>query len=88
MEEKVIDNMKPYEHPTMYEEQLLDELTGRSEVPMVSTMTGTDDYGYSANDYVRNSPEYQVRPDPPHEESSLVLNSSDYSFLNSVNTFY
>ena len=88
MEEKVIDNMKPYDHPTMYEEQLLDELTGRSEVPMVSTMTGTDDYGYSANDYVRNSPEYQVRPDPPHEESSLVLSSSDYSFLNSVNTFY
>lgn len=86
LDENTIDNMKPYDQPTMYEGQLLDELTNRSDVPMISTMTGTDDYGYTAADYMRNSIEYQRRPEPGAED--MGLSSADYSFLSSVNTFY
>lgn len=85
-DENTVDNTKQYDQPTMYEGQLLDELMGRSSEPMISTMTGTDDYGYSARDYIKNSPEYQRQPEPGSED--MGLSASDYEFLNAVNTFY
>ena len=85
MDENVIDNMKPYDQPTMYEQQLLTELTS-IEVPQISNMNGRDVYGYSSQDYIRNSPAYQYQPEP--RPDNLNLSADDYTFLNSVNTFY
>ena len=85
-DENTVDNTKRYDQPTMYEGQLLEELMGQSSEPMISTMTGTDDYGYSAKDYIKNSPEYQHQPEPGSED--MGLSASDYEFLNAVNTFY
>lgn len=83
VEANIVDNMKPYEHETLYEGQLLAELT--NQVPSVSNMQGTDKYGYTANDYLRNSPMSRVHR---NESEHLNLSQSDYAFLNSVNTFY
>ena len=85
MEDNEVDNMKPYDQPTMYEQQLLSELTG-NEVPQISNMTGRDPYGYTSQDYIRNSQQYQYRPEPQTE--NLNLSGEDYAFLNAVNTFY
>lgn len=83
IESNTVDNMKPYEHETLYEEQLLSELTNQQE--KISNMQGRDVYGYTAQDYIKNSPDYQVHR---QNENNLQLTLSDYDFLNSVNTFY
>ena len=85
LEENVVNNMVPYDHPTMYEEQLLSELTGTSNVPKISTMVGRDVYGYSASDYIKNSPDLHTKV---QESPDVVLDKSDYSFLSEVNSFY
>ena len=85
LEENTVNNMVPYDHPTMYEEQLLSELTGTSNIPKISTMVGRDVYGYSASDYIKNSPDLHTRV---QESPDVVLDKSDYSFLSEVNSFY
>lgn len=85
LEENTVNNMVPYDQPTMYEEQLLSELTGTSNVPKISTMVGRDVYGYSASDYIKNSPDLHTRV---QESPDVVLDKSDYSFLSEVNSFY
>ena len=85
LEENTVNNMVPYDQPTMYEEQLLSELTGTSNIPKISTMVGRDVYGYSASDYIKNSPDLHTRV---QESPDVVLDKSDYSFLSEVNSFY
>ena len=85
LEENTVNNMVPYDHPTMYEEQLLSELTGTSNIPKISTMVGRDVYGYSASDYIKNSPDLHTKV---QESPDVVLDKSDYSFLSEVNSFY
>lgn len=83
VEANTVDNMKPYEHETLYEGQLLRELT--NQAPSVTNMMGRDNYGYSSQDYIQNSPQIQVQK---QESQDMGLSSSDYAFLSSVNTFY
>ena len=85
LEENTVNNMVPYDQPTMYEEQLLSELTGTSNIPKISTMVGRDVYGYSASDYIKNSPDLHTKV---QESPDVVLDKSDYSFLSEVNSFY
>lgn len=80
-----VDNMVPYEHPTLYEEQLLSELTGTSDIPKVSNMVGRDVYGYTASDYIKNTPEAKQQI---QESPDVSMDKSDYMFLNEVNTFF
>lgn len=84
LEENVVDNMKPYDHPTMYEGQLLAELTGNSEIVQVSNMSGVDEYGYSSHDYMQNLSSGKPQEDHPN----APLTSTDYAFLSDVNTFF
>ena len=85
MDENTVDNLKPYDQPTMYEGQLLSELIGK-EVPMISNMQGRDVYGYTARDYLNNSEQYQRYGNEP--EIGYNLTREDYDFLNDVNQFY
>lgn len=85
VDSQVVDNMKPFEHETLYEEQLRAELTNTANVQQVSNMVGRDEYGYSSQDYLRNS---NVNTLPRQESPDVTLSSSDLSFLSSVNVFY
>lgn len=73
VDENTINNMLPYDAPTMYEEQLLRDLT-------TPTSIGLDEYGYAPEDYNRVG-QLQPTDDVSH------LSASDISFFSSVNIF-
>ena len=75
--EETVNNMVPYEHATMYEEQLLHDLTNPG-------FRGIDELGYSYDDYARGDTRNQLRKNPDEGD----LSASDYSFFTSVNSFY
>jgi hypothetical protein len=74
-EENVVNNMLPYDCPTMYEEQLLHDLTNTG-------FNGKDEYGYSYDRYVENSNRMQKN------ETTDTFDANDYAYFSSVNSFY
>ena len=77
LNEYTINNMKPYDAPTMYEEQLLHDLTNPG-------FRGVDEYGYSYDRYSHTT----NRQGMTKNESDDYLSAEDYSFYSSINTFY
>lgn len=75
--EDTVNNMLPYEHPTMYEEQLLHDLTNPG-------FRGIDELGYSYDDYHHEERGGGMGRNPDEGD----LSAADYSYFSSVNTFY
>ena len=73
-EENHINNMLPYDGPTMYEDQLLHDLTN-------SGFHGKDEYGYDYDRYTSNSNKMAKN------ETSDSFDAADYSYFSSVNSF-
>ena len=79
IEDSVVDNMIPYETPTVYEEQLLHDLTSNYSGTR-PTVNGYDDYGYRNDQYVSSTLQNTS------EEHNLTR--ADMAFFNEVNSFY
>ena len=75
--EETINNMLPYDHPTMYEEQLLHDLTNPG-------FRGYDENGYSYEDYHQGARGSTMAKNPDDSD----LSAADYSYFSSINTFY
>jgi hypothetical protein len=76
---KIVDNMKPYDTPTIYEEQALHDLTvDRSGV--FNGVHGTDEYGYTREQYNQTGGLQSSKDE--------TLSSSDMAFFSSVNNFF
>lgn len=73
-EEQTINNMLPYDHPTIYEEQLLHDLTAKP-------FQGKDEYGYSYEQYNQSG---QLQKNQTEDSFS----AEDYSYFTSVNNFF
>jgi hypothetical protein len=73
-EENHINNMLPYDGPTMYEEQLLHDLTNGG-------FRGKDEYGYDYDRYTNNSNKMAKN------ETSDSFDAADYSYFSSVNSY-
>ena len=69
--------MKPYDHPTMYEEQLLHDLTS-SDNESFSNDGGTDIYGYTKRQYQQNE---QL------QRNTNDLSMSDVAFFRELNSY-
>ena len=79
IEDSIVDNMIPYETPTVYEEQLLHDLTSNYSGTR-PTVNGYDDYGYRNDQYVSSTLQNTS------QEHSLTR--ADMAFFNEVNSFY
>ncbi len=77
--ENVINNMLPYDTPTMYEEQLLNDLTNGGISSYVDA-SGRDDLGYRPNQYDSS---YGMKPSEPDGGYSR----SELSFFANINSF-
>ena len=75
--EEAVNNMLPYDHPTMYEEQLLHDLTNPG-------FRGIDELGYSYDRYAQNG----GRSGLVKNEDDSDLSATDYAYFSSVNSFY
>jgi hypothetical protein len=75
--EDTVNNMLPYEHPTLYEEQLLHDLTNTG-------FRGVDELGYAYEDYNHGERHNQLQRNPDESD----LSASDYAYFSSVNSFY
>lgn len=73
--EEAVNNMLPYDHPTMYEEQLLHDLTNPG-------FRGIDELGYSYDRYAQNG----GRGGLVKNEDDSDLTASDYAYFSSVNS--
>ena len=73
--EETINNMLPYDHPTMYEEQLLHDLTNPG-------FRGIDENGYSYGDYHHEERGGDMRRNSDEGD----LTASDYAYFSSVNS--
>ena len=73
--EETVNNMLPYDHPTMYEEQLLHDLTNPG-------FRGIDELGYSYDRYAQNG----GRGGLVKNEDDSDLTASDYAYFSSVNS--
>jgi hypothetical protein len=73
--EEAVNNMLPYDHPTMYEEQLLHDLTNPG-------FRGIDELGYSYDRYAQNG----GRSGLVKNEDDSDLTASDYAYFSSVNS--
>ena len=73
--EEAINNMLPYDHPTMYEEQLLHDLTNPG-------FRGIDENGYSYSDYHHEERGGGMGRNPDEGD----LTASDYAYFSSVNS--
>ena len=73
--EEAINNMLPYDHPTMYEEQLLHDLTNPG-------FRGIDENGYSYGDYHHEERGGGIGRNPDEGD----LTASDYAYFSSVNS--
>ena len=73
--EEAVNNMLPYDHPTMYEEQLLHDLTNPG-------FRGIDELGYSYDQYAQNG----GRSGLVKNEDDSDLTASDYAYFSSVNS--
>ena len=73
--EETVNNMLPYDHPTMYEEQLLHDLTNPG-------FRGIDELGYSYDRYAQNG----GRNGLVKNEDDSDLTASDYAYFSSVNS--
>lgn len=75
--ETIVDNMKPYDQPTMYEEQLLHDLTNNGAT--FNNVTGIDEYGYTRKQYNRNG---------GMETNNLAtLSSNDVAYFMELNSY-
>lgn len=74
--EETVNNMLPYEHPTMYEEQLLHDLTNTG-------FKGIDEYGYSYDRYTHTTNRDGLRKNEDYSDFS----ASDYAYFTGVNNF-
>ena len=75
--EETVNNMKPYDHPTMYEEQLLHDLTNPG-------FRGIDELGYSYDQYNHTTNRVGLQKN----EDDSDLSATDYAYFSSVNSFY
>ena len=75
--EDTINNMLPYDQPTMYEEQLLHDLTHPG-------FKGVDEYGYSYDQYSHSTNRQSLQKN----DNDGDLTASDYAFFSSINVFY
>lgn len=75
--EETVNNMKPYDHPTMYEEQLLHDLTNPG-------FKGIDELGYSYDQYNHTTNRVGLQKN----EDDSDLSATDYAYFSSVNTFF
>lgn len=73
--EEAVNNMLPYDHPTMYEEQLLHDLTNPG-------FRGIDENGYSYCDYHHEERGGGMGRNPDEGD----LTASDYAYFSSVNS--
>ena len=73
--EEAVNNMLPYDHPTMYEEQLLHDLTNPG-------FRGIDENGYSYGDYHHEERGGGMGRNPDEGD----LTASDYAYFSSVNS--
>lgn len=73
-EEDTVNNMLPYNGPTMYEEQLLHDLTNGG-------FRGKDEYGYSYDRYSNNSNKMAKN------ETTDSFDAADYTYFSSVNSY-
>jgi hypothetical protein len=71
-DDKVVNNMIPYEHPTEYEEQMRDELI---EINNRARSNEVDDMGYRRSDYADDGYIPQQSDDPYDSISMKDLNS-------------
>lgn len=55
IDKSTVDNMVPYDHPTMYEEQLLHDLTNPQLGSVNNGNNFVDQYGYSTEQYDRSN---------------------------------
>jgi hypothetical protein len=76
LSEDAIDNLVPYDHPTIYEGQLLHDLTHPSLD--FGNNGGTDEYGYTRSQY--HGTTSNIQP-------SDTLSSSDIAFFQECNQF-
>lgn len=74
-----VDNMLPYDQPTMYEEQLLHDLTNRTD-PSFGGPGGHDIYGYTKRQYQQNNGGLQ-------QTDEVTLSYSDMAFFRELNSF-
>jgi hypothetical protein len=75
--EETIDNTKPYDHPTMYEEQLLNDIMESQN--QNRDKNHRDPYGYAMHQYNQR--------DRLEQNPSEYMSMSDLAFFRSVNTF-
>lgn len=78
--ENVVDNTKPYDFPTMYEEQALHDLTRGTTIPVspFDPIQDRDEYGYRKDQYHQ----------PGLESNPQTLSTADISFFREVNSFW
>lgn len=77
IEENVVNNMVPYDHPTIYEEQLLHDLTNNRDNSFDPT-SHIDPYGYRREQYHSNI--------TPHNQEEGI-SSADIAFFYAANGF-
>lgn len=79
LDEDSVDNTLPYDTPTMYEEQLLHDLTNKNTSGFGTD--GMDHYGYTRRDYDHRSDMQRQQDD------EVRMSISDLSFFRDVNNF-
>ena len=77
VEEDTVDNTIPYDHPTMYEEQLLHDIMN-SDKQSFSSVDGRDVYGYKQSQYNNNS---------QYMQQDTSISYSDIAFFREINSF-
>ena len=78
IQDDIVDNTKPYDCPTMYEEQLLHDLTSDRSF---SGHNGIDAYGLKRD-------QYNVSNRLQNTEQESVLSRSDLAYFREINSFW
>ena len=81
MDEQIVDNTIPYDHPTIYEEQVLHDLMNTDNDQSFDPVTHIDPYGYRKSQYLT-----PMGKQPKTEEETL--SAADIQFFYSANGFY
>lgn len=86
IEANIVDNMKPYDHETIYEGQVLHDLTTENHtISGFDPVSHIDPYGYRRDQYHSTQPEYYKSRQTPQEEETL--SASDVAFFYACNGF-
>ena len=81
MDAQIVDNTIPYDHPTIYEGQVLYDIMNADNDPSYDPVTHIDPYGYRKSQYLT-----PMGKQPKTEEETL--SAADMQFFYSANGFY